>query len=142
MESIKRSNKVTLIAAALLITVAISVFGVSADESTTDPQQDFTPYFEMTDEQKAVIDEAHELMKEGDFEGAKELLEEAGIEDRMMKGRRGRDKNPENRPDCPFLKDLTDEQKAVMDQAHARGEQPEGFRSFRQRLPQSDTAKE
>ena len=45
---------------------------------------------ELTDEQKAVMQEARELFQAGDKEGAKELLEEAGIQFGKFRRLRGR----------------------------------------------------
>lgn len=41
----------------------------------------------LTDEQKEVLDSARELRQAGDFEGAKKLIEEAGIQIPMRGGK-------------------------------------------------------
>ena len=175
MESIKRSNKATIAAAALLITVAVSIFGVSADEDTgmtndvRPPMREDCPIFqELTEEQKTVMEEAHQLMQDKKFDEAKTLLEEAGIEGPMMRGKH------RGSHDAPFFNNLTDEQKEVLKEAHEKlragdeegaqaimdaagldiqipagpkfgerkGERPEGFKSFRKGLRSAEQTEE
>lgn len=65
---------------------------------------------ELTAEQKEILEQARELAESGDREGAKQMIEDAGIElpHRMHKA-----------GDCP---ELTDEQKEVMEKARELAE--------------------
>jgi hypothetical protein len=99
MEIIKKTNKATLIAAALIITGATGIFStyanneIPADQNIAAPSQQETVnpkadgmcfhghgmFENLTEEQKTTLEQAHQMMKDGDKEGAKALLEEAGI---------------------------------------------------------------
>ena len=109
---IKRSNRATLIAAALIITGTTAIFGAyAADENVAPEAKCRCPqpiHEELTEEQKAALEEAKELFQAGDKEGAMEILKEAGI------------KPPKHRPKNrgQFMKNLTDEQKEALKKAH------------------------
>lgn len=110
MENVrKHSNKATLIAAALIITGATAIFGTYADEvetPTDQPQKGF--HQELTEEQKAVLEEAKELFESGDKEGAKALLQDAGIKRPRAHHRKAK-----------FIESLTEEQRAALEEAKA-----------------------
>lgn len=106
-----KSNKATLIAAALIITGATAIFGTYASEEQFTPNNQNRPAFaqqrmELTDEQKAVMEKARELFQAGDLEGAKAILDEAGI--KPPRGHRNKGQ---------FMKNLTEEQKAALEEA-------------------------
>lgn len=104
-----KSNKATLIAAALIITGATAVFGTYAASDETIPTNQDCPrliHQELTDEQKTALEEARELLEAGDKEGAKEILDAAGV--KPPKGHRNKGQ---------FMKNLTDEQKAAFEEA-------------------------
>lgn len=108
---IKKTNKATLIAAALIITGATAIFGTYASEDVPTTDQSRPPFVhheELTEEQKTILEEARKLFEEGDEDGAKALLEKAGIKAPLHP--------PRNRGQ--FIKNLTEEQKAKLDQAH------------------------
>ncbi len=108
-KAIKRTNKATLIAAALIITGATAVFGTYAAEDQqvpTDENRRPSIHQELTDEQKAVLEEAKELFEAGDKEGGKAILDAAGI-----KPPRRNQKRKE------FMENLTEEQKEAMKEA-------------------------
>lgn len=103
---------------ALLIAVALIVTGASAIFNTyaSDPEEDIAsdseyrcPFTqeELTEEQKNALEKAKELFDGGDIEGARAVLDEAGI-------------NPSAGPfnHGQFIKDLTEEQKAKLQEAH------------------------
>jgi len=107
-KTISKTNKATLIAAALIITGATAIFGTYA---ASDEQESFSGRgqgplgcYEMvnnlTEDQKAKFDEAHTLMQDGDVEGARAIMDELGF------------KGP-----GPNFERLTDEQKAAMEKA-------------------------
>ncbi len=107
--TIKRTNKATLIAAALIITGATAIFGTyAADEQPAPDDQNRRPtiHQELTDEQKAALEEAKELFQAGDKEGAMEILKEAGVKPPKHHKNQGQ-----------FMKNLTDEQKEVWKEA-------------------------
>ena len=68
---------------------------------------------ELTEETFNKMQEAHELAQEGDFEAAKEIMDEVGIKPPMkgeMHGKREEFKKE-------FMESLTDEQKEVLEQS-------------------------
>lgn len=107
-----KSNKATLIAAALIITGATAIFGTYAAENEQThkngpgPLACYQMMEGMTVEQKAALAEARELREAGDFERARAILEEAGIRP---------PKKPGPRPE--FLENLTDEQREMLKEA-------------------------
>lgn len=111
-KAIKRSNKATLIAAALIITGTTAIFGTyAADGDTVPSDQPRCQMFqqELTEEQKAALEEARELFEAGDKEGAKEILDAAGVKPPRRHHRQEmREK---------FLESLTDEQRAAFEEA-------------------------
>lgn len=109
---IKRSNKATLIAAVLIITGATAIFGTYAADEGIAPQCDCRcPMMqqELTEEQKAALEEAKALFEAGDREAAREILDAAGIKPPHKPGQ----KSP--RPE--FMKNLTEEQREALKQA-------------------------
>lgn len=101
----------TLFALAFLLG-AMSMTAMSASAWGGDPT---TPRF--TDEQKIALEQARTLRESGDFDGAKALLTANNIAPPMRGIMHGRD-----RPDRP---ELTDAQKAILDQArelHQQGD--------------------
>ena len=82
---LKRSNKATLIAAALIVTGATAIFGTYAAE--TEPAPQFGPgplacyqmMNQLTEEQRAALEEAKALFEAGEKEAAIAILEEAGV---------------------------------------------------------------
>jgi exonuclease III len=106
---IKRSSKATLIAAALIVTGATGIFGTYAaeDQPSSEDQNHRPPiHQELTDEQKAALEEAKELFEAGDKEGAMAILKEAGIKPPKRHKNKGQ-----------FMKNLTDEQKEAFKEA-------------------------
>jgi len=122
-EGVSKYNKATLIAAALIITGATAIFGTYAssnDEESSRPGPNPFACFEevnqLTDEQKTKMQQAHDLFDAGDKEGAKAILDELGIKPPMAGHQgKGRGFGPGGRPD--FMNNLTDEQKARMEEA-------------------------
>lgn len=109
-KSVKKTNKVTLIAAALIISGATAVFGTYAASDEIDPTDKHYPAFlhqQLTDEQKEARDQAHELFQAGDVEGAKAILDTAGLQPPI-----------ENQERMEFIQNLTDEQKEMFKNAH------------------------
>jgi len=110
---LKGSNKATLIAAALIVTGATAIFGTYAAEN--EPAPEFGPgplacyqmMNELTEEQRAALEEAKALFEAGEVEAAKKLLQEAGIKPPRRTGPR-----PE------FLENFTEEQKEILKEAH------------------------
>lgn len=106
--TIKKTNKATLIAAALIITGATAIFGTYAAENETTapavngpgPMACYQMMSDLTEEEKAKMEEANELMEAGDIDAAREIMDELGF------------KGP-----GPRHQQLTDEQKEVMEQA-------------------------
>ncbi|MBN2307177.1 hypothetical protein JXD20_04280 [Candidatus Peregrinibacteria bacterium] len=107
---VKRNNKAVLIAAALIITGATAIFGTYASESTLSGSDNNCPFVseDLTDDQKAALEEAKDLFDSGDIKGAKAILEEAGIKPPMG--------GPLNHGQ--FVKNLTEEQKTKLQEAH------------------------
>ena len=103
----KKYNKATLVAAALVITGATAVFGTYASDDKTN-QLNTRPA--LTEEQKSGLDQARELFKSGDQEGAKALLDSLGLEKLEWRAHMG-----EKMKD--FISTLTDEQKATLEEA-------------------------
>ncbi len=104
-----KSNKSTLVAAALILTASTAVFGTMASESGIgDSDAGFLKQV-LTEDQQIAMEEARELFKSGDKEAAKEIMEAAGI--KKPRGRHGKMK-------AEFLESLSDEQREVMEKAH------------------------
>ena len=104
----KTGNKAALVAAVLIMTLSIAVFGTFADESSNEDGNNPKPFHqELTDEQKDALQEAKELFKAGDKEAAKALMEEAGI------------KHPKKRAHkrANWFNNLTEEQQEVVKEA-------------------------
>jgi hypothetical protein len=68
---------------------------------------------ELTEEMFAQMQEARDLMRSGDKEGAKEIMDELGIKPPRMHGHKGH-----NAHKRMFRQNLTDEQKEVLKEAH------------------------
>lgn len=103
----KKYNKATLVAAALVITGATAVFGTYASDGKSN-QLNARPA--LTEEQKSGLDQARELFKSGDEEGAKALLDRLGLEQLEWRAHMG-----EKMKD--FISTLTDEQKVTLEEA-------------------------
>lgn len=82
----------------------------SGDTTSDHPPHGWFQDLQLTDAQKAALEQAKTLRESGDSEGAKAVLEAAGV---PMPPFGPHDHDDENRPE------LTDEQKAVLEQAKA-----------------------
>lgn len=108
----KLKNRSTLIAAAIMVTAATG-FGTyaatSEDNLIKSTEQKDVLFFnqELTAEQKAGLEEARELFKAGDEEGAKAALDKLDLDDIEFGFHIGG-------PAREFMKDLTEEQQEAM----------------------------
>lgn len=68
------------------VLLAIAVFAVTIGSVQAFDRQAVLETLELTDDQLAALEVAHELRHEGDKEAAKEVLEAAGIDRELMRG--------------------------------------------------------
>ncbi len=96
-------NKHKKIIIATLPVLALVVLGASVASAYTGPDFRFRPDYDLSEEQRTAIEEARELRKEGDKDGARNVLKEAGL-DPEMRGHR--------------MRALTDEEREAMRAKH------------------------